>query len=100
MDVEAVVKKVEQTIESCSQQDVELHIERVGLSSALSDHTTDKQTDIHGTRREDSRESEELLVQRYQSTTSFDCFLFFELWYFPFRLAVEPGKYCEFRVTF
>lgn len=47
MDVEAVVKKVEQTIESCSQQDVELHIERVGLSSALSDHTTDKQTDRH-----------------------------------------------------
>uniref|UniRef100_A0A8C7GM83 Aspartate--tRNA ligase, cytoplasmic n=1 Tax=Oncorhynchus kisutch TaxID=8019 RepID=A0A8C7GM83_ONCKI len=47
VDVEAVVKKVEQTIESCSQQDVELHIERVGLSSALSDHTTDKQTDRH-----------------------------------------------------
>jgi len=29
IDVEAVVKKVEQKIESCSQQDVELHVERV-----------------------------------------------------------------------
>ncbi|KAI2660546.1 Aspartate--tRNA ligase, cytoplasmic [Labeo rohita] len=28
IDVEAVVKKVEQKIESCSQQDVELHVER------------------------------------------------------------------------
>lgn len=44
MDVEAMVRKVEQKIESCSQQDVELHIERVGLSDALPDHTTDQQT--------------------------------------------------------
>lgn len=29
MDVEAMVRKVDQKIESCSQQDVELHIERV-----------------------------------------------------------------------
>uniref|UniRef100_A0A8C7W9L4 Aspartate--tRNA ligase, cytoplasmic n=1 Tax=Oncorhynchus mykiss TaxID=8022 RepID=A0A8C7W9L4_ONCMY len=33
VDVEAVVKKVEQTIESCSQQDVELHIERIFVVS-------------------------------------------------------------------
>uniref|UniRef100_A0A674CR92 Aspartate--tRNA ligase, cytoplasmic n=1 Tax=Salmo trutta TaxID=8032 RepID=A0A674CR92_SALTR len=33
VDVEAVVKKVEQTIESCSQQDVELHIERIFVIS-------------------------------------------------------------------
>lgn len=31
IDVEAVVKKVEQKIESCSQQDVELHVERVEI---------------------------------------------------------------------
>lgn len=31
VDVEAMVRKVEQKIESCSQQDVELHIERVGI---------------------------------------------------------------------
>lgn len=31
VDVEAVVRKVEQKIESCSQQDVELHIEKVGV---------------------------------------------------------------------
>lgn len=31
VDVEASVRKVEQKIESCSQQDVELHIERVGM---------------------------------------------------------------------
>lgn len=31
VDVEALVRKVEQKIESCSQQDVELHIERVGM---------------------------------------------------------------------
>lgn len=30
VDVEAVVRRVEQKIESCSQQDVELHVERVG----------------------------------------------------------------------
>ena len=30
VDVEASVRKVEQKIESCSQQDVELHVERVG----------------------------------------------------------------------
>lgn len=36
MDVEATVRKVEQKIESCSQQDVELHVERVGtLTSVL-----------------------------------------------------------------
>ncbi len=34
IDVEAVVKKVEQKIESCSQQDVELHVERVEISDA------------------------------------------------------------------
>lgn len=37
VDVEALVRKVEQKIESCSQQDVELHIERVSVpfSSAV-----------------------------------------------------------------
>lgn len=40
VDVEAAVRKVEQKIESCSQQDVELHIERVGaLCSAVATHT-------------------------------------------------------------
>ncbi|XP_043105102.1 aspartate--tRNA ligase, cytoplasmic isoform X3 [Puntigrus tetrazona] len=33
IDVEAVVKKVEQKIESCSQQDVELHVERIFVIS-------------------------------------------------------------------
>ncbi|XP_038132284.1 aspartate--tRNA ligase, cytoplasmic [Cyprinodon tularosa] len=33
VDVEAVVRKVEQKIESCSQQDVELHIERIFVIS-------------------------------------------------------------------
>uniref|UniRef100_A0A7N8XDJ1 Aspartate--tRNA ligase, cytoplasmic n=1 Tax=Mastacembelus armatus TaxID=205130 RepID=A0A7N8XDJ1_9TELE len=33
VDVEAFVKKVEQKIESCSQQDVELHIERIFVIS-------------------------------------------------------------------
>lgn len=33
VDVEASVRRVEQKIESCSQQDVELHIERVGTAS-------------------------------------------------------------------
>lgn len=36
VDVEASVRKVEQKIESCSQQDVELHIERVGILSLQS----------------------------------------------------------------
>lgn len=35
VDVEASVRKVEQKIESCSQQDVELHIERVGMPFSL-----------------------------------------------------------------
>lgn len=35
IDVEASVRKVEQKIESCSQQDVELHIERVGMPISL-----------------------------------------------------------------
>ncbi len=43
IDVEAVVKKVEQKIESCSQQDVELHLERVEIyywiqRTPLNDH--------------------------------------------------------------
>ncbi|KAM4557951.1 aspartate--tRNA ligase, cytoplasmic [Odontesthes bonariensis] len=33
IDVEAVVRKVEQKIESCSQQDVELHVERIFVIS-------------------------------------------------------------------
>ncbi|KAK7939997.1 hypothetical protein WMY93_003323 [Mugilogobius chulae] len=33
VDVEAVVRRVEQKIESCSQQDVELHIERIFVIS-------------------------------------------------------------------
>lgn len=33
IDVEAVVKKVDQKIESCSQQDVELHVERIFVIS-------------------------------------------------------------------
>ncbi|MEQ2157897.1 Aspartate--tRNA ligase, cytoplasmic, partial [Goodea atripinnis] len=33
VDVEAMVRKVEQKIESCSQQDVELHIERIFVIS-------------------------------------------------------------------
>lgn len=35
VDVEASVRKVEQKIESCTQQDVELHIERVGMPFSL-----------------------------------------------------------------
>lgn len=35
VDVEASVRKVEQKIESCSQQDVELHIERVRMLFSL-----------------------------------------------------------------
>lgn len=35
MDVEGVVRKVEQKIESCTQQDVELHIERVSRRPPL-----------------------------------------------------------------
>ncbi|XP_043549959.1 aspartate--tRNA ligase, cytoplasmic [Chiloscyllium plagiosum] len=34
VDVEGIVRKVEQKIESCSQQDVELHIERIYVISA------------------------------------------------------------------
>ncbi|MEQ2233262.1 Aspartate--tRNA ligase, cytoplasmic, partial [Ilyodon furcidens] len=33
VDVEAMVRKVEQKIESCSQQDVELHVERIFVIS-------------------------------------------------------------------
>uniref|UniRef100_A0A669BD46 Aspartate--tRNA ligase, cytoplasmic n=1 Tax=Oreochromis niloticus TaxID=8128 RepID=A0A669BD46_ORENI len=33
VDVEAIVRKVEQKIESCSQQDVELHVERIFVIS-------------------------------------------------------------------
>jgi hypothetical protein len=29
VDVEAVVKKIDETIESCTQQDVELHVNQV-----------------------------------------------------------------------
>uniref|UniRef100_A0A8C8IG69 Aspartate--tRNA ligase, cytoplasmic n=1 Tax=Oncorhynchus tshawytscha TaxID=74940 RepID=A0A8C8IG69_ONCTS len=35
VDVEAMVRKVEQKIESCTQQDVELHIERFNLESTV-----------------------------------------------------------------
>lgn len=46
IDVEASVKKVEQKIESCSQQDVELHIERVGVPF-LSLQLSNQQRDQH-----------------------------------------------------
>lgn len=38
VDVEAFVRTVEQKIESCSQQDVELHIERVGAKKPHKTH--------------------------------------------------------------
>lgn len=44
VDVEAVVRKVEQKIESCSQQDVELHIERVGTLFSSAKH---RQSPLH-----------------------------------------------------
>jgi aspartyl-tRNA synthetase len=31
VDVEAVVKKVDEKIESCTQQDVELHVKQVSI---------------------------------------------------------------------
>lgn len=40
MDVEAVVKKTDMKIESCSQQDVELLVTQVGLNLYLGDECT------------------------------------------------------------